>query len=529
MADQWESTSDAAPAAAAPAGWESTNDHSAAAGVVNSAAQHVNDFANGVVGTAADHVVNAYDLIRKIPGLNKLLPDSSVVHDAIKQYTPTSGAAKAGKFAENVAEFAIPAGEVEKASQGLSLLGRTAAQAGVGAGVSAIDSGGKPAAVAEGAALGAAGPLVGRVLEAAAPVATKTAAAVLGRTTGAGAPAMEEAAGTPSADLVKAMRGSINENDILGNFREAVENVKADRAAKYQTAFQQLPQNLKLDVTPVKATVSKMLDDFGVEITPPPAAAPPPASPIVNAAGQAQPAVTGLPAQAAAAPKLDFSRSTITDPKAQNAVKSIVNDLASWGSKPDDLTPAGVDTLKRRIGAMWSDDSQASAFIAKARSATTDLLQQNVPGYTAMTKDYEDASHLLDLVNNELSISKNPGTALRKLSTVVRQNSDYRRALTDSLAQYTNADLKGQLAGAALNKGGPQGLAPVLDTGVGILGALAHGYLSPLAATSIVAASPRLMGELMVAMSKVAPRVRAAAPSLTPVAQGVANASVQGR
>jgi len=74
---------------------------------------------------------------------------------------------------------------------------------------------------------------------------------------------------------------------------------------------------------------------------------------------------------------------------------------------------------------------------------------------------------------------------------------------------------------------GPQGLAKFADigTGAGLLMGVAKGLVNPAAAASLVATSPRLMGELMVANSKASPtlgRATMAAPLLgIPNAGGV--------
>jgi hypothetical protein len=291
------------------------------------------------------------------------------------------------------------------------------------------------------------------------------------------------------------MRGQTTEGEVLSNFKQALQHVKDTRAADYQNALGKIPQNITLDPAPIRDNVNYMLDQFGVK---------------QGAKGA-----------------LDFSRSTITDPLAQRQVKGIVSDIADWGAQPGDLTPAGMDTLKRRIGNMFSPDSQASALIASTRDAASSVLKDNVPGYADMTKGYEAASKFIDGLGDLSINSANPGTAIRKLSTVMGQNNGYRQVLTDALSQYTNVDLKGQLAGLALSKGGPQGIAGALDTGVGLLGLTMHGYLSPMAAVSMAAASPRLMGELVIAMGKAAPAVRAAATAVPSTLPGaVANAAL---
>jgi hypothetical protein len=492
-ADLWDAkhaaeTAVSAPAAApASSGW--TLEHNP-----------VSDFFAGVGSGVFSTGAGAYNLARKVPGVSQVLPAPNAYVQSLTQ-APDSLAGKAGHFAEQAGEFIVPAGMAAEATKGAGLIARAGAQALAGGGVSAVQSGGDPRATGMGAAIGAAGPVVGAGIQAAAPslgpAVTRVASQVLGRTTGAGPAAIQQAIEAPTPDLVAAMRGATTEGEVLNNFKDALQNVKDARAVDYQKALANVPQNITLDPNSVRQRVNQMLGQFGVKAG-------------TNGA-------------------LDFSRSTITDPVAQRQVKNIVADVTDWGSQPGDLTPQGMDTLKRRIGSMFSDDSQASALIASTRDAAASVLKQNVPGYAAMTKNYETATKFIDSLGDLSINSANPGTAIRKLSTVMKSDSDYRRVLTDALSQYSGVDMKGQLAGLALSKAGPQGLAGALDTGVGLLGYVMRGYLSPMAAVSMAGASPRLMGELLVAMGKTAPAIKAAASAATPtvraIAPGVANAT----
>ena len=119
---------------------------------------------SGLAQTAA----GVYDLLRKIPGADKLLPDSKTFHDAIQNATPDTTPAHVGKFLEGVTEYAIPAAKAAEATRGMGLVARTLAQAGVGGGVSAVQSGGDPGAIATGATLGAGGEVVGDIARGAA-------------------------------------------------------------------------------------------------------------------------------------------------------------------------------------------------------------------------------------------------------------------------------------------------------------------------------------------------------------------------
>jgi hypothetical protein len=70
---------------------------------------------------------------------------------------PDSFMGKVGKVGEQVAEFAVPAGVVGKATKGASLAARALAQAGTAAAVSGTQTGGDPKSMAVSAAMGAGG------------------------------------------------------------------------------------------------------------------------------------------------------------------------------------------------------------------------------------------------------------------------------------------------------------------------------------------------------------------------------------
>jgi hypothetical protein len=134
------------------------------------------DVAAGAGGDAAQHVVNVYDLVRRIPPLTPILPDSKDVHAAIKAATPDTTSAHIGQFLEGLTEYMLPAAKAAEllpaakaatalsvATPGAPLLARALAQAGVGAGVTAAQTGGDPGSMALGAALGAGGEAAGDI------------------------------------------------------------------------------------------------------------------------------------------------------------------------------------------------------------------------------------------------------------------------------------------------------------------------------------------------------------------------------
>jgi hypothetical protein len=115
------------------------------------------DVAAGAGSGAVQTAAGVYDLLRKIPGADSILPDSAAFHQAIQANTPDTMPAHIGRFLEGLTEYAIPAGKAAEATRGMGLGARALAQAGVGAGVSAAQTGGDPGSVLAGAALGAGG------------------------------------------------------------------------------------------------------------------------------------------------------------------------------------------------------------------------------------------------------------------------------------------------------------------------------------------------------------------------------------
>lgn len=348
--------------------------------------------------------------------------------------------------------------------------------------------------------LGKAGPEIPsaatKIIRAPLKGAANTAAEITGHTSGVGGPVMREALNTANpGQLTNAMRGGMTDQEVLGHFQDALQNVKDARSAEYQKALQNQPAVPDLDITPIHRAASDALRRFNIRGVP-------------NKTG-------GM--------DLDFSRSTIRDAAAQNEVRGIVNDLQGWGNQHGDLQPAGVDILKRRIDDTYSPSSSARAIVQSVKNSARDTLNTQVPGYQKMTSGYAQASQFIDNLRDLSLDGKNPGTAIRKLSTALKQNNQYRQTMVEALNQYSGTDLKAELAGMRLHNLAPRGIEGPL-TGAGLLATIATGIVSPKAALALAMSSPRIMGELMVAMNKAKPALRriTQVPQLSPTAAKVA-------
>jgi hypothetical protein len=325
-------------------------------------------------------------------------------------------------------------------------------------------------------------PRVARAAASAIGDAAKTAAtATLGATTGVGSTPLKAALEGDHPDLVPAMRGAISEPQVLQNFKDAVSDMKDQRSTEYQQALRSLPSS-QVDISPIRSTLYDQLQKFGVKET---------------------------------SDGLDFSRSTIRDKAAQADVQSIHDDVTDWGSKPGDTTPAGVDILKRRIDDTYSPSATNRALVQAVKDSARQTLNDQVPGYQAMTQKYAQHSQFLDYLNDLSLDSANPGTATRKLTTALRQNNDFRASLVDQLGQYTGKDLTGQLAGLNLSQAAPQGIMRAISGGsaIGMVAGIASGIVHPATVASMLAASPRLMGEMLNVLGKIPPRSLSTLPA----------------
>lgn len=102
---------------------------------------------SGVISTG----VGAYNLARKIPGVDQVLPAPNTYVQGLTK-APASLAGSAGRFAEQAGEFMVPMGKVAKAAEAAPLAVRLAAEALAAGGISGVQTGGNVPAMAESAA-----------------------------------------------------------------------------------------------------------------------------------------------------------------------------------------------------------------------------------------------------------------------------------------------------------------------------------------------------------------------------------------
>jgi hypothetical protein len=260
------------------------------------------------------------------------------------------------------------------------------------------------------------------------------------------------------------MRGKVSFDDVVGEAKGALNNMRADRAAAYRSGM----VDIRNDATVI---------DF---------------NPIRNA-------VDGIKQMGA------FKGQQINK-NAAATVDDISQTVDNWAAlDPAEYhTPEGLDALKQAIGDI-RDSTQFGTAARRAADTAYNAVKNEIvakaPTYSKVMKDYSEASALLKEIESGLSLGSKASkdTAVRKLQSLLRNNAQTnygnRLSLASQLEQKGGADLMPSLAGQSMSSAMPRGLSGGIMKG----GALGIGVTSPASIPALLAAapftSPRLVGE----------------------------------
>lgn len=305
------------------------------------------------------------------------------------------------------------------------------------------------------------------------------AAAGLGATTGSGTAPVRVGVTRNTKAFRQAMRGKITDLDIVEHARQGAQEIRRKRSSLYQSRLDSLPER-KMRLEPVKAKMAELEEDFRVRRTEgSPAEAPTPANPQ----GRAEQKSRVVLSEAA------------VGAQGRRDIASIINTVDNW----EDTSVLGMDALKRQLDDFYSDSSQARAFVADLRGEVKKQLD-TVPGYKQMTKDYAEATELINLIEKELSLNQQAGTSVRKLANALNQNNGFRRIVIEALDESGGTRLLEETAGSTFTDIAPRGIMRPI-TGGAIIGSAATGTLEALPA--LLLTSPRAVGELLTSLAGV--------------------------
>lgn len=330
---------------------------------------------------------------------------------------------------------------------------------------------------------------------------------LLGRLSGTGTGAVNEAlkSGMQSTKSInplkstttydKALRGKISGEEIVDSARTALGRLKDARTGAYQAKLQEVAaQQAPIDLRPIKGEVASLMQKYNVKI---------------------DPATGGI----------DTSRIAMGK-SGRNDIEDIIQEVSGWGTKEGDNTALGLDTLKRRLDDFYSDSSQARQFVTQLRNKVKDTITSNVPQYDEMTKGYAEATKIIKDVEAGLMLRKQgmsgrivADQTLRRLMSSMKDNFALRKELVDILGRNGGEDLGQAIAGYAHSSVMPVGLA---GTGPALIGSAALTKLvDPSFGALLAASSPRVQGEFLRMWGKGMKGAKIIAP-------GVKRAAVQG-
>lgn len=351
--------------------------------------------------------------------------------------------------------------------------------AGYGAGSSVTSQDSLPDAaknVGIGAAIGGAVPAVIPAVGWAAKKAGQGISHALGLTTGVGAKPIQEAfqAGVSGGDQAQAltsnMRGNTPWSDVVDEAKAALGKMRADRNATYRSGMVDISSDpTVLSFDPIDEAMSKVAK-------------------VKTYAGRSGTATAQ-----------DLSKSTA------GVRQEIQETINNWRSlDPAEFhTPEGFDALKQQIGDIRDNlpfNTPQRVVADNAYNAVRKTIAEQAPAYNKVMSDYSQASDAIDGIQKELSLGPkgNPGTAMRKLQSVMRDNVNTgygnRASYADALRAAGAKTLMPALAGQALSTVVPRGLGRVLG-GAEIGATLMAPGLALKTGGLLAASSPRLVGE----------------------------------
>lgn len=298
-----------------------------------------------------------------------------------------------------------------------------------------------------------------------AKLAAEGTAQGLGLATGAGAPAIKEAVkagragGERGETFLRYLREGGDPEEIVNMARDAIKGMREDASARYREGFADVKKDKSLvDFEPIFKRLTKLKERayIGDKVRNPSAAA------------------------------------------VYDKAKDIITDW--YNSDPDTYhTPEGMDGLKQRLGELDNtfsiENNRRAASIAKGLyGEVRQTIAEQVPGYSKLMKDYEDAAKTLGEIETTLALK--PGApidrSLRTLQSLIGRNASSRRSqLGAKLEEGGAKDLMPSLAGEQLSAKLPRGLSQV---GAG-LGGVTLGSMAPSLFPALALTSPRVVGE----------------------------------
>ena len=195
-----------------------------------------------------------------------------------------------------------------------------------------------------------------------------------------------------------------------------------------------------------------------------------------------------------------FEESSIrNDAYSVNSIKTIFEDVKNW----KDFSINGLDDLKQGIDNLYSPNNLARAFVQDMKNSIRTIAEKD-PVYKKMTSEYNNVSKKINEITKTLSLGDKTSidTGIKKLSSTLRQNNEYRQLLVKELEELGGKEFTSKIAGAAMNEWMPRGLMKIVA---------GNAVLNSAAILKVIVllpfTSPKIMGGLLFALGTSANKV----------------------
>lgn len=295
---------------------------------------------------------------------------------------------------------------------------------------------------------------------------------VLGVTTGVGSAPIRKAF-QGGKEYRKALHRKTLMEEVVQNSQSALNTIANERRAKYRARLSEI-QNLpdEISLKPVREKLYNQMDSNNFDIR----------RKMNPETGEQY---------------LDFSRSGL-DRAAHKPMQDFIELMEDWGSQPGDLTPKGLDTLKKRLDDFYVEGRNSRVIVESVKKKLKETIIEKVPQYGKMLEEYEKYMILEKNISDALSTGKRARvvTSIRSLMSAMKQDVVFRKEMIRKLSDASGMDIEAQIAGAIMTELVPQGFIGRSVAAGGAMG-LWISAADPKLWLALTMTSPRIMGEFL--------------------------------
>jgi hypothetical protein len=338
--------------------------------------------------------------------------------------------------------------------------------------------------------------------------AGKAAREALGATTGAGSAAVREAfeAGAEGGSRQSAFKSTLRApgtgEDILGTANSALDDLFEQRRTTYQDNLLKLEQDTYITKNG-QLYVRKELKGAEAQVK-----GYEPGTEVLVPTQLTTKGVKDIATRAFKDIGIDAKNGTIDFSKRPSLDATNLQKLSDLVYDWEDLTPTGLNQLRQEIEGFRKGginlspaENRFNVVVDKMSAGLTKYLEDRVPAVKPLNAEYAKQTEFIKEIRRELSLGdgKSIDTGIRKLTSVMRQNNEFRLQLIEQLQATAGRDITARIAGAAMNPYLPRGMAKPLITSGAVLGSVTFGVVIQ-ALPALLLASPRIVAEFINAL-----------------------------